>query len=211
MLPGCAPEVGTARGAPPAAATPRRGVPAALPGEEPPVAGAAGWWPLVAGTRTRGTLGPRDPVAGGEAGNAGAGPACRAASEAGEAAAEPGDDTFPVAGGVGTARPADRTRLPERKAAGRSRPGLPAGTRTFPGAVSFVGVWAGTAAPGEMTSDGTTTSRPRRASKPRSLSATAPVLRWVAGRLLCHTRAITMIWSFSLSGAKRHHTRGSVR
>ena len=53
----------------------------------------------------------------------------------------------------------------------------------------------------------------RRASVPRSRSATAPApaLRRCGARRLCHTLAVTTIWSFSLSGASRHHTRGSVR
>jgi len=47
---------------------------------------------------------------------------------------------------------------------------------------------------------------------PDALSATASAFLPCRGtRRLCHTRAVTTTWSFSLSGASRHQTRGSVR
>jgi hypothetical protein len=51
----------------------------------------------------------------------------------------------------------------------------------------------------------------RRASEPRSSKAAMLAARSRGSRLLCHTRAVTVIWSFSASGAIRHHTRGSAR
>ena len=57
----------------------------------------------------------------------------------------------------------------------------------------------------------TAVPRFRRASVPRSRRATASALRCCGARRLCHTLAVISTWSFSLCGASRTHTRGSVR
>ena len=71
---------------------------------------------------------------------------------------------------------------------------------------------AGPAAAALAAGTGTRSGTPglRRASEPRSSKTAMLPVRSRGNRLLCHTRAVTVIWSFSASGAIRHHTRGSA-